>query len=168
MKHKKIYISVLLIITFTICFIRYNSVNAAYKNYKIDSIPVVLNKEFDTKDFKITYANTKKNNININGNEYIQYLIGMKMRNKTSKNIEYPSSKFFILAPNFNYNQSLYLYNEEKKPINFNLKPDEEIEGYLIFKMPYHWGINNHTSFKIIYSESDVSENKTNQYKLNI
>ncbi|BCD31795.1 hypothetical protein BC30102_4831 [Bacillus cereus] len=60
MKHKKIYISALLIITFTICFIKYNSVNAAYKNYKIDSIPVVLNKEFDTKDFKITYTNTKK------------------------------------------------------------------------------------------------------------
>ncbi|AYY25361.1 hypothetical protein [Bacillus sp. FDAARGOS_527] len=80
--------------------------------------------------------------------------------------MQYPSNKFYILAPNYNYNQSLYLYNKDKKQIPFHLQPNEEIEGFLIFKMPYDWNITDDTPVKIIYSESNTDKNQTIQHIL--
>ncbi|MEK4504329.1 MULTISPECIES: DUF4352 domain-containing protein [Bacillus] len=166
MKHKKIIFITLIIIICTLCTLKYNSINADYKNYKIVSKPILLNQEFITNDFKIVYINTQKNTININNDKYMEYRINIKMKNNTKKPMQYPSSKFYILAPNYKDNQSLYLYNKDKKKIPFHLQPNEEIEGFLIFKMPFDWNITNNTPVKIIFSESNVTKNQTIQYIL--
>lgn len=166
MKHKKIILITSVIIICALCTLKYNSVNKDYKNYEIISKPIILNQEFITNDFKITYMNTQKNTVNINNDKYIEYQINIKMKNNTKKYMQYPSNKFYILAPNYNYNQSLYLYNKDKKQIPFHLQPNEEIEGFLIFKMPYDWNITDDTPVKIIYSESNTDKNQTIQHIL--
>lgn len=149
-----------------LCYIRYSSVNAPYKDYKIESIPVALNKAFETEDFRITYLSTNKKLIMKNDQKYVQYFIGVKMKNVTTGTLQYPSNKLMILASNYNYNQSFYFYNQDKKRISFNLKPNEETIGFLSFDMPYSWKITKDSPVKVVYFESIKERNKTIEYKL--
>ncbi|MGH0791159.1 DUF4352 domain-containing protein [Bacillus cereus] len=163
MKHKKMILITSVIIICALCTLKYNSVNKDYRNYEVVSKPIILNQEFNTNDFQIIYTSTKKNTINANNKEYVQYQIGIKIKNNTKQHVRYPSN-FYILTPNYNYNQSLYLYNENKQKMPLDLQPNEEIEGYLLFKMPYRWNITNNTPVKIIFSESNVTKNQTIKY----
>lgn len=148
------------------CFIRYTSINVPYKDYKIDSIPVGLNQTFETEEFRITYISTSKKTILKKDEDYVHYLIGVKMENKTNKVLKYPVSKLKILASNYNYNQSFSFYNQEKEPTSFDLKPNEQKEGFLSYTMPYDWNITKDSPVQLVYFESVKNENKTKEYKL--
>lgn len=154
LKHKTIWIGLLLLVFIILSAFRYHQVNEPFRSYKVDEISLEENEWVDIGELQLSYGSPKV----VERETEFYYEIPLTIKNEGDKIQQRPLDRFYLYG-NYTHNMlsveafTNHPENEELAPEG--IQPNSTEELMLIFVMRKEWGISQQTEINLYFLNNE-------------